>query len=153
MTPEELLDHTNVMAHFRAPALEFIASVGEEASYYQGEVLFQEDAAAERFHIVTAGRVGLELTAAGRPPVAIQTLGPGELLGLSWMWPPHRWNWRARASVDSTTLSFDAVAIRERAATDADLRHDLCALVARAALKRLHSTRAQLLNLYETSAR
>ena len=66
-----------------------------------GEVLFEEDGSADAFYVIVEGRIGLELTSPSKDPMVIQTLGSGDLVGVSWLFPPHRWNWRARAMVDS----------------------------------------------------
>jgi len=150
MNVDELSSHTDAFTDFSAEPFAFLASVAEDIRWYQGDIVFEEDQQADTFYVITAGRIGLELTAAARPPIVIQTLGPGDLLGLSWLFPPYRWNWRARATVDTTAIAFDAMAARERLSEHAELQHEMCALVAQQALKRLHGSRTQLLNLYET---
>lgn len=152
MTPDDLLDHAEFFRGLGTEPLSYLASIAEDCHYRQGEVIFEEDGAADTFYVFSTGRVGLELTAAARPPVVIQTLGPGDLVGLSWLFPPHRWNWKARALIDSTGLVFDAATARGRIEQDPELRHELYELVAREALRRLHASRTQLLNLYETGA-
>lgn len=150
MNADELLDRAEFFRGIGTEPLSYLASIAEECRFSEGDIVFDEDADADSFYICTAGRIGLELTAAARPPVVIQTLGPGDLVGLSWLFPPHRWNWRARALVDTSGIVFDASATRQRMSRDPELRHERYELVAKEALRRLHSSRAQLLNLYET---
>ena len=78
----------------------------------------------------------------------IQTLGPGDLVGLSWLFPPHRWNWRARAIGDSRLIAFDAVEVRRQCQENRDLALEVYQAVADEAASRLHSTRIRLLDLY-----
>lgn len=132
-------------------ALRFLESVSKEVEFAGGDILFEEDAVADTFYIVVLGRVGLELKNPGRRPVAIQTLGSGDLVGLSWLFPPYRWNWRARAATMTQAAGFDAARVRERCERDMDLRLQLMGVVAEEAVKRLHKTRLQLIDLYQRS--
>ena len=40
----------------------------------------------------------------GRPDVAIETLGPGAVLGWSWLFPPHTWQFGAVATEPTLTI-------------------------------------------------
>ncbi|MEX0797489.1 MAG: cyclic nucleotide-binding domain-containing protein [Acidimicrobiia bacterium] len=113
-----------------------------------GEVLFDQDGSADAFYIVVEGRIGLELTSPGKNPMVIQTLGSGDLLGVSWLFSPHRWNWRARAMVDSELVAFDADVIRSAMEQNRDLALEVLGVVAGDLADRLHRTRLQLLDLY-----
>ena len=42
------------------------------------------------------GKVALSAHAPGKGHLLVQTLGPGETLGLSWLFPPYRWQFDAR---------------------------------------------------------
>ncbi len=138
----------DLLAHLGPDQLEFLESVCTPMSYAAGDVVFEEDAPAKEFSIIVSGKVGLELAGPGRAPMVIQTLGTGDLLGLSWMYPPYRWNWRARARVETRTLSFDAAAVRVRCDQDSDFGRQVLGAVARQAIRRLHHTRTRLTDLY-----
>ena len=118
-----------------------------------GKVLFEEDGSADAFYIVVEGRIGLELTSPGKDPIVIQTLGSGDLVGVSWLFPPHRWNWRARAMVDSELVAFDADVIRSEMEQNRDLALEVLGVVAGDVANRLHRTRVQLLDLYRGGSR
>jgi hypothetical protein len=47
------------------------------------------------------------------------------------------------------TIAFDAALVRDRCAHDRNLAERILQMVAREAVKRLHGTRTQLLDLYE----
>lgn len=129
---------------------EFLESVSEEVHFRSGDVLFEEDGVADTFYIILEGKVGLEMTSPGKPPIVIQTLGDGELVGVSWLFPPHRWNWRARAVTEVTGIAFDAATVRAQSEIDPMLARQVLGVVAKEAVSRLHSTRVQLLDLYGT---
>jgi hypothetical protein len=78
----------------------------------------------------------------------IQTLGRGDLLGLSWLFPPYRWNWTAQSAVDTDLVVFDANVIRSELEKNRDLTLEVLTVVASEVVDRLHRTRIQLLDLY-----
>ncbi len=143
------LGRTELLAHLTDEEIAFLESVAIESEFAEGEVLFEEDSEATRFYIVISGKVGLELVSPRRRPIVIQTLGRGELVGLSWFFPPHTWSWRARALDPTRTLGFDAAAVRAKCVEDHNLSEQVLRIVAKQAVNRLHATRTQLLDLYE----
>lgn len=128
--------------------LEFLESISQEASFKTGDVLFEEESVANTFYVIVEGKVGLEISSPDKQPIVIQTLGNGDLVGVSWLLPPHRWNWRARAVADTTAIAFDAAALRAQVELDHELARRVLGVVAEEAISRLHSTRIQLLDLY-----
>ena len=57
-------------------------------SYAEGTTIFRASRPADRFYLVRTGRVALFLPSL-QEDVIVQTLGPGEALGFSWLAPPH----------------------------------------------------------------
>ncbi len=143
------LGSTELFAHLTPEEIEFLESIAVERDFAEGAVLFEEDTEAKDFYIVVDGRVGLELVSPRRRPIVIQTLGRGDLVGLSWVFPPYVWSWRARAIDPTRAIAFDATQVRERCGIDQNLSEQMLRLVAREAIRRLHGARAQLLDLYE----
>ncbi len=145
----ETIADSRLLAHLAAEEIDLLATTAHEARYSAGEVIFNEDEEANTFYIVREGKIGLELTSPRRRPIVIQTLGHGDLVGLSWMFPPYRWSWRARAIEDTSAVAFDAVAVRRQCETDSHLALVVLRIVADQAVARLHSSRTQMLDLYE----
>ncbi len=143
----------DLLADLSANEIEFLESVASEVTFSKGAIIFEEDDVADSFYILQEGTVGLELTTPGKPPVVIQTLGSGDLLGVSWALPPYSWTWRARSMTDTTLIAFDAVKVRERCEVDARLAHEILRLIAREAVRRLNGARIRLLDLYHHEAR
>jgi CRP/FNR family cyclic AMP-dependent transcriptional regulator len=114
--------------------------------------IFQEGSDANHFYLIQAGRVALETFVPGRGVVTIQTIGAGEALGWSWLFPPYRWHFSAR-SIDATaTVALDARALREKAQMNHDFGYDITMRVAQVMLQRLQATRMQLLDFYAAPA-
>jgi len=113
-----------------------------------GTVIFEEGGAADAFYVVERGRIRLELSTPGRPTTIVQTIGPGDLVGLSWFTVNGTWSWDARAVVDTDLRVFDAAAVRAACADDDALRADIGSCVAAEAIRRLHAARLQMIDLF-----
>lgn len=138
-----------LLSHLGADEIGFLESVATDARFATDDVVFEEDSDADVFYIIDSGRIGLELTTPIRRPIVIQTLGRGELIGLSWFFPPYRWSWRARALEDTHAIAFDATKVRARCDEDAHLALEVLRIVSAQAVQRLHRARTQMLDLYE----
>ena len=66
--------------------------------FTRDEMIFREGDPATRFYLLQNGRVALESFVVNRGKVVIDTLHGGEVLGWSWLFPPHLWHFDARAS-------------------------------------------------------
>lgn len=134
------------------PSLAFLAASSGERRYESGGVIFEADGSADEFFIIRSGIVALEMASPGQEPLVVETLGPGELLGVSWAFPPYRWNWRAIARSDVDLVTFDAAGVRQAARQDPLLRTALLEAVATEATDRLHAARIRLLDIYRATS-
>jgi len=148
MKLETLREQSRLLRALTNTEVELFASAATELRVPAGEVVFEEGGSADAFYIVVEGKVGLVLTSPGKAPIVIQTLGPGDLLGVSWLFPPYRWNWKARAIVDTDLVAFDANLIRGELEKNRDLALEVLTVVASEVVDRLHRSRIQLLDLY-----
>ena len=83
-----------------------------------------------------------------RGPLTIQTAGPGELVGWSWLLPPYKWHFTGRAVEPVRAVQFDAACLRQKCEEDAQLGYQLLTQVARILASRLNATHLQLLDVY-----
>lgn len=143
-----LRDQSPLLSKLTSTELDLFEALSREITAPDGAILFEEGADADSFYVIAQGKVALELASAGRSPMIIQTLGPGDLVGLSWLLPPHRWNWRARVVGESRLIVFDAVEVRRHCEENRDLALDVYQVLAAEMADRLHSTRLRLLDLY-----
>ena len=75
----------------------------------------------------------------------IDTIGMGELLGWSWMFPPYRWAFGAVTARQTEAFEFDARMVRGCCQADPELGYDLTQRLARVLAKRLQATRVRLI--------
>jgi CRP/FNR family transcriptional regulator, cyclic AMP receptor protein len=83
--------------------------------------------------------------------VALQSLGHGELVGWSWVVPPHRWHFGATVVSPTRAVVVDAVKLRELAEADPELGYRVALVMVGALVERLQTTRTRLLELQHHS--
>jgi CRP-like cAMP-binding protein len=117
----------------------------------EGHRFFAEGDPARRFWLIRSGHVALDVHAPGGRQLIVETLGHGDLLGLSWLVPPRQWQFSATAIRDTVTFEFNADAVRAACDSDASLGYQLLQRVMSAASSRLQATRVRMLDLYAVS--
>jgi CRP/FNR family transcriptional regulator, cyclic AMP receptor protein len=127
-----------------------ISGCARNLRFAPGDYLFREDEPANEFYLVRHGTVALEMHTPGRQPIVIATLGVGDILDASWLVPPYRWTFDARASELVRALGVNARCLREKCEADHDLGYELMKRFAGAMGERLRATRLQVLDVYGT---
>ena len=149
VTPADLASH----AFLRGMAdghLAVLSRVCWVAPVRQGHLIFAEGDTAHRFWLIRSGHVALDVHAP-EGELIVETLGQGDLLGLSWLVPPYQWQFSATAVHDTMTFEFIAEAVRAACESDAGLGYQLLQRVMSAASSRLQATRVRMLDLYAAS--
>jgi CRP/FNR family cyclic AMP-dependent transcriptional regulator len=107
--------------------------------------LFEDGGSAARFWLIRSGHVSLDLHVPGEGPVVIETIGMGELLGWSWLFPPYRWAFGAVAATEMEAFEFDAPHVRELCTAHRELGYEFNQRVTQVLAKRLQATRIRLI--------
>jgi len=89
---------------------------------------------------------------AGRGRLTVETVHPGHLVGASWMLPPYRWLFDARAVDDVRAIGVDASCLRNKCDADPRLGYQVMQRFLPVLAERLESTRLRLLDLYAPPA-
>lgn len=138
-----------IAAVLSAEHRERLMSQAREVNFDENARIFEEGAPALSFWIVRSGTVTLQVPVPGqRRPTPVENLGPGELVGWSWLFPPYVWQLSAEAMTPVRAYEFNAQAVRML--MDADLAFGLAISqwVGRVLAMRLQQTRTRLLDLY-----
>ncbi len=125
--------------------LQTLADNAMQTQFKAGELIFREGDPANRFYLILSGRVVLESSRKDRPAVRIQTIGAGDVLGWSWLFPPYYWHFDARALEETTAIFFYGTRLREACENDHDLGYELMKRMTSVMLQRLQATRRQLI--------
>ena len=88
--------------------------------------------------------MALEADRHGQGAIRIQTLGAGDVLGWSWLFPPHVYHFSARTVEPTEAISFDATELRTRFRQVPDLGNVLIKRMAQVVVQRLEATQTQL---------
>ena len=100
---------------------------------------------ANRFYLIEAGKVILESSEGLGNPAIIDTIGPGDLLGWSWMFPPYIWQFTARAVEPTAAIFFYGTILREYCEKDHSLGYELLKRMSAVMVKRLQAARKNML--------
>lgn len=133
--------------------LRIVAGCASFARFPAGAMILREGEPADRFFVLRAGSVALEVASPERGAIVIQTLGPGDALGWSWLFPPFRWHLDAVAREPLAAIAFDGACLRTKCDADPELGHRLMGRFADLMLRRLQATRLQLLDVYAHGSR
>jgi CRP-like cAMP-binding protein len=113
-----------------------------------GRTIFREGQLANRFYLMLEGEVALESMAVEKEgnPELIQTIGAGDVLGWSWLFPPYYWHFDARCVKSTKAIFIYGTRVRELCENDHDLGYELMKRTAEIVIGRLHSARRHLLD-------
>jgi CRP-like cAMP-binding protein len=123
-------------------------SKAEERSYDVGEMLVREGRAAEEFYLVLEGKIALEIGAADHPGITVETIERGEILGWSWLVPPYRWRFDARAVKPTKVIAINAASARYALAAHPAFGYEFLMKFLPVVAERLENTRVQLLDIH-----
>ena len=127
--------------------LELAAGCAVNVHFRPGDLLFREGDQADVFYVLRHGRVSIQ-TRTPTEDAVLDTAHDGDVVGWSWLVPPYRWTFDARATEDTSAIAFDGACLRAKCAEDAVLGYALLQRVVQVMSSRLHSARVRLLDLY-----
>ncbi|MFE7393548.1 cyclic nucleotide-binding domain-containing protein [Streptomyces sp. NPDC057582] len=139
---------TGILTALPTEQRERLMALAHEVTHPGSARLFEEGQQADRFWIIRTGSVALDVQVPGRGRVVVETVSAGQLLGWSWLCPPHEWHLGAETRDAVTAWEFDAASVRELCAAFPSFGLALVTLVAETIGHRLRATRTRLLDLY-----
>ena len=129
-----------------------VTGCAKNIRFEAGQYLFREGEPADQFYLLRHGRVAFELSAPGRGAVTFQTVGEGDIVGVSWLIPPYRWTYDAKAIELTRAIAMDAACLRRKCEADHDLGYDMMKRFMPVLLQRLQATRLQMPDVYGAHA-
>jgi CRP/FNR family cyclic AMP-dependent transcriptional regulator len=149
LTPAELLaSHPFVVGMEEAQLRQMAECATGVADFATDHLVFRSGGVARVLYLLRSGDVALEVPAPGTGTRIVGTLHGGDALGWSWLFPPYRWAFDARALVPTQAIVIDGEKLRQCATTDHELGYHVVWRVAREMADRLQATRLQLLDVY-----
>ena len=145
---DEILTQVPFFEGMTAHEIALIAGCGRNVHFDAGETIFRQGDAADTFFVVRHGTVAVGNFVPPRGELVIETLEAGDLLGWSWLFPPYRSHFDARALSPVRATQFDGACLRDKCAADPALGYDLMSRFAQVLIERLQWTRLRLLDIY-----
>lgn len=144
----EVLAAHPFFAGLTGPDLQVIADCAQWVRYHPGQFLFREGDEAHHFYLLRQGHVALQTSGRAAGTITLMTLGEGDILGWSWLIPPYKKQFDARAVDEVRAIVVETTRLRERCAADARFGYELLRRFATLMGRRLQVTRLQLLDVY-----
>ena len=152
-TMAQLLAQQPFLSGMRPVHLERVSNYAHRSVFRAGSRIFHEGGHANRCWIIREGRVDVDTTIPERGVVTVETLGPGAMLGWSWMFPPYTWQFTARAVEPTAAIFFYGTILREYCEKDHSLGYELLKRMSAVMVKRLQAGRKNMLAFPEYKAR
>jgi CRP/FNR family cyclic AMP-dependent transcriptional regulator len=147
---EQVVAHPFV-AGMSAHHLEMLARYATPKEFDTGEVIFRRGEPAHGFYLVESGRIALEGWVMEHGPIVTDIVHAGEPLGWSWLFPPYRWHFDARAVEPTTAIYFDGDILRRHYDEDVTLAHEISKRICEVMVHRLEATRRKLIETVHKS--
>jgi CRP/FNR family cyclic AMP-dependent transcriptional regulator len=125
--------------------LALLADVTSLITVPAGHRLFTAGAVARKFWVIRAGQVAVDVDVPGQGRIVVDTLGRGDLAGVSWFFPPFQWQFGATAVQPTEAFELDAPAVRQRCDENPDLGYQLTRRLIEVVARRMQATRLRML--------
>jgi CRP/FNR family transcriptional regulator, cyclic AMP receptor protein len=127
--------------------LDLIVGCAKNVRFDADEHLFNEGDLADGFFLIRSGRVAVELLV-HHQPIVVNTFGPGELLGWSWLVPPHHWHFDARAVEVTRAIEVSGPCLRDKCDANPALGYAVLKRLAHDIERRLYRSWTQMVDVY-----
>jgi CRP/FNR family cyclic AMP-dependent transcriptional regulator len=144
----DLLKECSFFSDLSHEELEFIASCGRLVHFCQGEKIASYGDSADSFFLIRDGKVALSIETLVERPFLFKTLGPFDIVGLSWLIPPYRWTSSAYAQTEVKALAFHGKCIREKCEKDHHLGFKLMKHLLQVMVEREDALKLHLIDIY-----
>lgn len=151
-TLERILSEHPFFAGMDPQHIHLLVGCASNVRFDAGAFIFKQGEEADKFYLIRQGKAALEIFPPTKGPIMIQTISEGEVLGWSWLVPPHRWRFDARAIELTRALALDGKCLREKCETDPRLGFELLRRFSTIIADRLEATCLQLVDVYAVHA-
>lgn len=145
LTTFDLLAAHPFLAGVQPRFVERLAGFARRATVRTGEYLVREGEHADTWYLLREGPVDLTARITDRREVVVDTIGPGQVLGWSWLFPPRRWHFSAVAVEPVLAIALDGPKVRGLCDTEPAFGYDLTNRFMAVMLQRMQATRVRLL--------
>jgi CRP/FNR family transcriptional regulator, cyclic AMP receptor protein len=128
--------------------LTLLTGCASNVVFDKGHHLFRKGGEANQFYLIREGKVSLEVFSPQHQSLVVETVEAGEVLGWSWLVPPYRWRFGARAVEPVRAVVVNGKCLRTKCEKDTHLGYELLRRTVEIMGQRLEATRFRLVDLY-----
>lgn len=132
---------------FNTADLVFLSNCAQNKIFQTGEIIAKENAPANEFYLITHGQVAI-ITPTYRQEQVLETIGQGDIFGWSWLFPPHKWMYEAKALTTTHVISLNGKCLRDKLEENPALGYKVLKQFSQMMINRLNATRLLLLDVY-----
>lgn len=152
-TFEEILKEHSFFKDLEQDQLETVVGCCMNKVFDPGEMIGAEGNPANHFFIVRDGKVAIQIFSPEKGAITVQTVGPDDIIGWSWLFPPYKWCFDIKAIQKTRTVALDGQCLRKKCEEDHDLGYALMKKFSQIMIQRLRATRMQVLDIYQEAPR
>ncbi|MCX5692175.1 MAG: cyclic nucleotide-binding domain-containing protein [Candidatus Omnitrophica bacterium] len=145
-TLEPILREHSFFKDLPSQYFDFIVGCASHVVFKAGEVILKEGEPADKFYLIRSGIVAIYINQ--RRQISIQTIREGNILGWSWLIPPHKYRFSAEAVENTRAVVLDGKCLRAKCEKNSDLGYELLKRLISVFTQRLEATRLQLVDIY-----
>jgi CRP-like cAMP-binding protein len=146
-TIEPFLEQHPFLRGLSPEHVRILAATAHGVELRPGQLLFREGDPADAFYLIQEGAIALETHEPGHPAVHVQTLGGGEVIGWSWLFPPFSWHFSARAIEPTRAFVCSGARLLVTCEENHDFGYEMMKRVSQIVIRRLQATRKHLLDV------
>jgi CRP-like cAMP-binding protein len=139
---------TKLLTALPPPQRAHLMTLAREVSFPEDTRIFEAGGRADRFWVIRSGAVSLDQRVTAVQRVTVASLGAGDLLGWSWLFPPYEWDFGAEAFSPVRAYEFEAQPVLALCEEDPRLGLTLIRIVSEILAHRLETTRNKLMEQY-----
>ncbi|MCX5697256.1 MAG: cyclic nucleotide-binding domain-containing protein [Candidatus Omnitrophica bacterium] len=148
-TLEPILKQHPFFKDLPAQYIDFLMGCTSHVVFKAGEVILKEGEPADKFYVLRSGHVAVYIN---QSHLTIQTIHEGDILGWSWLIPPYRYRFSAKAVENTRALALDGKCLREKCENNPDLGYALLKKIVNILTERLEATRVQVMDIYNVKS-
>ncbi|MGD9591738.1 MAG: cyclic nucleotide-binding domain-containing protein [Candidatus Berkiella sp.] len=145
---DEIIKEHPFFKGFTNDELKFISSCGQNKVFHKNEIIAHENTTADNFYLIRQGKVAISANIPHKEDKIIQTVGEGEILGWSWLFPPYQWMFELTALETTHVVALNGKCLRDKLEQTPELGFKLMKRFSQLMIARLNATRLQLLDVY-----
>jgi CRP-like cAMP-binding protein len=147
-TLERILSEHPFLQGMSADHIKLLVGCASNVVFKSGEFIIREGQPANSFYFIREGQVSIETHVPNEGTITIRTRQAGEVFGWSWLVPPYKWHFDARASTRVRAIAMDGKCLRDKCEEDHDIGYEIMKRFSLIIAERLEATRLQMMDIY-----